>query len=134
MLPFSLSLKSGVPIHDQVVYAVRRAVVTGQLRPGEGFPSVRALSQELRVNPNTAHRIVATLVEDGLLEVRPGIGTVVCEGKKGAAAVKRELLDHNAEQLVVEGRRAGLSVEDLIGAIRRHWSRTVARENEEVRR
>ena len=51
MLPFSFSLKSGVPIYDQVVYAVRRAVVTGQLRTGDEFPSVRALSQELRLSP-----------------------------------------------------------------------------------
>ena len=52
--------------------AVERALVSGQLRAGDPFPSVRALSQELRINPNTAHRIVGTLVRDGLLEVRYG--------------------------------------------------------------
>ena len=77
MLPFSISLKPGVPLYQQVIYAVTRAVVTGQLRAGDPFPSVRALSQELKINPNTAHKIVASLVEDGLLEVRAGIGTVV---------------------------------------------------------
>lgn len=131
MLPFSLSLKPGVPIHEQVVYAVRRAVVTGQLRTGDDFPSVRALSQELRVNPNTSHKIIATLVDDGLLEVRPGIGTFVSEGKKGAAAVRRGLLEHDTERLVVEARRAGVSLEDVLAAVRRHWSRTV---DQEVRR
>jgi len=134
MLPFSLTLRTGLPIHEQVVYAVRRAVVTGQLRPGDEFPSVRALSQELRVNPNTSHKIVTTLVDDGLLEVRPGIGTIVGEGKKGAATVRRELLEHDAERLVVEARRAGLSLDDLNAALRRHWSRTIDRENQEVRR
>jgi GntR family transcriptional regulator len=138
MFPFSLSLRSGDPIYEQVISAVRRAVVTGQRRAGDGFPSVRGLSQELRVNPNTAHRIVATLVDDGLLEVRPGIGTVVGEGKRPAAAVRRELLEHDAERLVVEARRGGLSLEDVVAAIRRHWSRTVHRkekdEDEEVRR
>ena len=134
MLSFSFSLKSGVPIYDQVVYAVRRAVVTGQLRTGDEFPSVRALSQELRINPNTAHRIIATLVGDGLLEVRPGIGTVVGEGKKGAAAMRRELLEHDAEWLVVEARRSGLALDDLLAAIRKHWSRTVDRIEQEVRR
>jgi GntR family transcriptional regulator len=133
MLPFSFSLKSGVPIYDQVVYAVRRAVVTGQLRTGDEFPSVRALSHELRINPNTAHKIVATLVGDGLLEVRPGIGTVVGEGKKGAAAMRRELLEHDAEWLVVEARRSGLALDDVLGAIRKHWSRTVDRIEQEVR-
>ena len=62
MLPFSLALRPGDPVVDQVVYAVTRAVVSGQLRPGDRFPSVRTLSQELKVNPNTAQRIVALLV------------------------------------------------------------------------
>src|SRR5512141_1369665 len=114
MLPFTLSLKSGVPIHDQVVYAVRRAVVTGQLRPGDEFPSVRALSQELRVNPNTSHKVVSTLVEDGLLEVRPGIGTVVSEGRRAAAAARRAVLEQEAERLVVEARRAGLTEDEVL--------------------
>ena len=61
MLPFSLVLQAGTPIHEQVAYAVRRAVVTGQLRPGDPFPSVRALSLELKINPNTAHKIVSAL-------------------------------------------------------------------------
>src|SRR3990170_2874492 len=134
MLPFSITLRAGVPIHEQVVYAVRRATVSGQLRTGDPFPSVRALSQELRINPNTAHKIVATLVEDGLLEVRPGIGTVVGEGKRAAVSERRELLEHEAERLVVEAKRGGLGLQELLAAIRKHWSRTADREDEEVRR
>ena len=134
MLPFSISFRAGVPIYEQVVYAVRRAVVTGQLRPGDSFPSVRALSQELRINPNTAHKIVAALVEDGLLDVRPGIGTVVGEGRRTVAGERRELLEHEAERLVVEAKRGGVTLQDLLAAIRKHWSRTVDREDEEVRK
>ena len=127
MLPFSLSLRSGVPVYEQVVYAVRRAVVTGQLRPGDAFPSVRGLSQALKINPNTAHKIVAALIEDGLLTVRPGIGTMVTEAREAGAAGRRALLDHEAERLVVESRRAGLSLQDVLAAIRRHWARTIRR-------
>jgi GntR family transcriptional regulator len=128
MLPFSIALESGLPIYEQVVYAVTRAVVTGQLRAGDPFPSVRVLSQELKINPNTAHRIVAALVEDGLLEVRPGIGTVVSEeGRQSSGAARRLLLDRDVERLVVESRRAGLSLQDVVAAIRRHWGRTIDR-------
>lgn len=134
MLPFTVSLRPGVAIHEQVVYAVTRAVVTGQLRPGDTFPSVRALSQELKINPNTAHRIVAALVEQGLLEVRPGIGTVVSDpgepiGRRARASggERRDLLEREAERLVVRSRRLGLSLQDVVEAIRRHWGRTVRR-------
>jgi GntR family transcriptional regulator len=127
VLPFTISLRPGVPIYEQVVYAVTRAVVNGQLRSGDTFPSVRALSQDLKINPNTAHRIVAALVEQGLLEVRPGIGTVVVEAGGSGAAGRRAVLDHESERLVVESRRAGLSLQDVLAAIRRHWARTVRR-------
>jgi GntR family transcriptional regulator len=127
VLPFSIALRAGTPIYEQVIYAVTRAVITGQLRTGDGFPSVRALSQELKINPNTAHRIVAALIEDGWLVVRPGIGTVVGEGRQTRAAGRRAVLDEEAERLVVEARKAGLSLQDVISAVRRHWARTIDR-------
>ena len=124
MLPFAIVLRTGLPIHEQVIYAVTRAVVAGQLRPGDAFPSVRALSQELKINPNTAHRIVASLVDDGLLEVRPGIGTVVAAGRPVTAAARRHVLDEETERLVVAARRADVSLAEVVAAIRRHWTRT----------
>ena len=51
-LPFRCELKPGLPVHDQVVFAVQKAVISRQLRPGDAFPSVRALGQALRINPN----------------------------------------------------------------------------------
>jgi GntR family transcriptional regulator len=129
MLPFSLALRPGEPIVDQVVYAVTRAVVSGQLRAGDRFPSVRTLSQELKVNPNTAQRIVALLVEAGLLTVEPGVGTVVTgqdagRGPGGAAARRADratLDDRFAEPLVVEARRMGLGLADLVEIVRARW-------------
>lgn len=127
MLPFSVSLRSGEPLFDQVVYAVTRAVVTGQLRVDDPFPSVRTLSQELKINPNTAHKIVAALVDDGILQVRPGIGTVVAQGRPGGIAARRTLLEDDAERLVVEARKAGVTLQDVLAAVRRHWTRTIRR-------
>ena len=124
MLPFSISLRTGLPIHEQVIYAVTRAVVSGQLRAGDSFPSVRVISQELKINPNTAHRIVASLVEDGLLVVRPGIGTTVADVRALSAGTRRQVLEDDGERLVVAARRAGLSLQEVLTAVRRHWTRT----------
>jgi GntR family transcriptional regulator len=121
MLPFTVSLRAGQPIFDQVVYAVARAIATGQLQSGDAFPSVRTLSQELRINPNTAHKIVAALTEQGLLLVRPGIGTVVGGPKGGGLAARKSILEDQTERIVVDARHAGLSLDQLLHAIRRHW-------------
>jgi len=127
MLPFSVSLQSGEPLFDQVVYAVTRAVLTGQLRVDDPFPSVRTLSQELKINPNTAHKIVAALVDQGFLHVRPGIGTVVAQGRSGGTAARRALLEDDAERLVVEARKIGVGLQEVLAAVRRHWTRLVRR-------
>src|SRR5512142_1638002 len=82
MLPFRVELRAGESPYRQVVFAATRAVVAGELPAGSTFPSVRELSQALKINPNTAHKVVAELVRSGILEVRPGIGTVVCAGRR----------------------------------------------------
>jgi GntR family transcriptional regulator len=122
VLPFTVSLQSGESILDQVVYAVTRAVVTGQLRDGDAFPSVRTLSQALKINPNTAHRIVAALIADGLLAARPGIGTVVTAAPAGPAP-----LDADVERIVIDARRAGMTLAQVIALVRDLWTRTSRR-------
>lgn len=121
MLPFSVTLRPGRSLHDQVVFAVTKAVVTGQLQAGDRFPSVRNLSQELKINPNTAQKAISTLVERGLLEARPGIGTTVAVWRPAAGAGRRAILADHIERLVVDAKRLGLELSDVLGAVRREW-------------
>ncbi|HEU4691417.1 MAG TPA: GntR family transcriptional regulator [Vicinamibacterales bacterium] len=125
-LPFSIALRSGEPVAEQVIFAVTRSVVSGQLQAGDPFPSVRALSQELKINPNTAHRIVAALTEEGLLTVRPGIGTVVNE-EWHVPTDRREALADDVERLVVEAKRTGMTLQQTLALLREQWARTSRR-------
>jgi GntR family transcriptional regulator len=127
VLPFSIELKPGLPLAEQVVFAVKKAVVAGQLRPGNAFPSVRALSQELKINPNTAHKIVAALVAERVLLSTPAVGTVVAEPLGGSREEKAELLGDELERLVVEARKLGLPLEELQAAVARHWKKLKGR-------
>jgi GntR family transcriptional regulator len=123
MLPFQIQFKAGTPAYEQVVYAVKKAMICGALKAGDRFPSVRAISQELRINPNTAHKIVAALVSEGLLRVEPGIGTLVADAPPSTREQRRTLLDEEVEEVVVEARRLRLGLDDLIEATRAHWKR-----------
>ena len=123
MIPFRITFKPGLPICEQVVYAAKKAIVAGQLRPGDPFPSVRALSRELKINPNTAHKVVAELLEDGLLEVAPGIGTTIKASRPSAAGERKRLLKAEIEQLVVEAKRLGLDRDEVAAALDEHWKR-----------
>jgi GntR family transcriptional regulator len=123
MLPFAVTLVAGQSPYRQVVYAATKAVVSGELPPGTPFPSVRELSQALKINPNTAHKVVAELVRDGLLEVLPGVGTIVARGNKATAAQKKLLLSRDVEALLVEAKRLGLTQSDMVTAVCERWGR-----------
>jgi len=97
--------------------------VSGELAAGTAFPSVRDLSQALKINPNTAQKVIAELVRAGLLEVQPGIGTIVAAGRRSSAAERWALLSRDVEQLIVEARRLGLEADDVIEAIEEQWAR-----------
>ncbi|MDR2982639.1 MAG: GntR family transcriptional regulator, partial [Puniceicoccales bacterium] len=83
MLPFEVQLKPGLPISEQICFAVRRAVVSGRMKPGDKFPSVRQISQELSINPNTAHKVMSALIGEGLLVATPAVGAFVAEPASG---------------------------------------------------
>lgn len=123
MLPFSIELKPGLPIAEQVIHAIKKAVLTGQLTPGDRFVSVRQLSQALRINPNTAHKIVGALKAEGVLIATPAVGTTIAPPTAGSRADKAALLGPEFERLVVEARKLGLKHADVEKALREHWSR-----------
>ena len=120
VIPFRLQFQAGLSLYEQVVYAAKKAIVAGQMRAGEPFPSVRALSKALKINPNTAHKVIGTLTAEGLLEVKPGIGTVVAV-PASRAADRAHLLKHELEELVVEAKKIGLSLAEVTEAVTDHW-------------
>ena len=72
---------------------------------------------------NTAHKIVAQLVSDGLLETRPGIGNVVAARPDSTRKERTQLLGREVEQLVVEAKRLGITRDDILASIVQHWDR-----------
>ncbi|HYP09076.1 MAG TPA: GntR family transcriptional regulator [Bryobacteraceae bacterium] len=123
MIPFRVALRPGAPIYEQVVYAAKKAILSGEMAPGERFPSVRALSQSLKINPNTAHKVIGELVAERLLEVQPGLGTVVAIRSAFSAADRAHLLKTEVEHLVVEAKRLGITREALLDSVADHWRR-----------
>ena len=117
------SLQSGQSIFEQVVFAAVRAFVSGEYRAGQPFPSVRALAADLKINPNTAHKVVQHLIQERWLEVRPGIGTFVASPPEARAADKARLLNEEVEQLVVQAKRLGLTSRELLEAIAAGWNK-----------
>ena len=106
--------KSGVPIYVQILDQVRHAVEVGSLETGDKLPTVRALAKELTVAPNTIVKAYSELQRSGLIESRPGVGTVVAEGVGDVARESRlEALNERLAGLVRDAVGLGVTEDEL---------------------
>jgi GntR family transcriptional regulator len=121
MTRLCFSLRPGQPIFEQVVFAAVKAFVSGEYHPGQAFPSVRALAADLKIHPNTAHKVVQHLIQERWLDARPGIGTVVAERPEVRSGDRKRLLRDEVEQLVVEARRVGVELPELLENVEAQW-------------
>ena len=98
-----LDHKSRLPIYTQLYQEILRLSALGAMVPGEQLPSVRALAQELGVNPNTVQKAYQLLEHDGYICSVPGKGSFLCDMGNEAAKKKRE-----AEQALEHAVRSAL--------------------------
>lgn len=79
---FNINTGSTTPIYKQITDQVCLAVAGGRLAVGDQLPSVRALAEELVVNPNTVARAYADLTREGIIESRAGRGVFIAQKRK----------------------------------------------------
>ena len=122
MVTFRTKFVPGQSIFDQVVFAATKAILAGDLKAGEAFPSVRTLALDLRIHPNTAHKVVQHLIQERWLVAQPGVGTVVAQPPKARAGDRKRLLEDEVEKLVVEAMRVGAGLDEVQQAVEDTWT------------
>jgi GntR family transcriptional regulator len=121
MVPFKIRFSPGQSIFDQVCFAATRSILAGELKAGEAFPSVRTLALELKIHPNTAHKVVQHLIQERWLVAQPGVGTVVAQPPKARTGDRKRLLEDEVEKLVVEAMRVGAGLDEVQRAVEDTW-------------
>ena len=115
MFPVTIDPRDPRPLYLQIMDEVRRALVVGALRAEDPVPSVRDLASQLVVNPRTVLQAYRELEREGVLFVRRGQGTFVASS---AQADRRALARDVAKRALLDARRSGLGVRELVKAIR----------------
>ncbi|TWT71114.1 GntR family transcriptional regulator [Crateriforma conspicua] len=111
---FHIDPSNGVAIYDQVVRQVKFAVADGVLREGEMAPSVRELSRQLTINPNTVARAYNQLQTDGVLESIRGTGLAVKKRATDRCRKERDaIVSARIGQAIDEALRSGLAVDQV---------------------
>ena len=125
----SIDSRDRTPIYAQLERALRAAVATGRLQPGDQLPTVRQLAVDLSVNANTVARVYAELERAGVIETRRGVGSFVC-GSAARALPPREhdrRLRAFVTRLLADADAAGFTLGDVMQALEEHRSEEARR-------
>lgn len=114
---FRIDAMSRTPIYEQLVNQLEYYVLNGLLKEGEQVPSVRSLSVDLSINPNTIQKAYFELDKRGIIQSVPGRGCFVTESAKSilSARIREKLVDLKA--LVKELALADITKEEIIKCI-----------------
>lgn len=116
-----LVLVEGVPIYQQILRHVKLGIAGGTIPHGEILPSRRVVSALLGVNPNTVQKAYRLLEEEGLIQSRSGAKSCVAADEAARARVRGDLLREEAQSVVAAMKRMGLSRQEALDLIARHW-------------
>ncbi len=117
-MEFRIDTKSGVPFYRQIIEQVKFAIARGVLGPGDQLPTVRQLSVDLSINPNTVIRAYREMEIEGILETHQGSGTFVGENPPQVDQVeRRRMLDQIITELLARASSYGLSLEEVLAGL-----------------
>ena len=122
MVSLLIDKQSRIPLYEQVISQVERGILTGEFRADEQIPSVRQLSIELSVNPNTLQKAYTELERRGLCYTVPGNGRFVSkDAEQKLRSMRRDLIE-KVVQLARELKLSGIGEDEIIKAVKNAYS------------
>ena len=115
----SIDSRDATPIYAQLERALRAAIASGRLRPGDQLPTVRQLAVDLRVNANTVARVYSDLERAGVIETRRGVGSFVSATPAQAHPPREHerRLKTFVTRVLADIDRAGFTVQEVVAAL-----------------
>ncbi len=121
---FSINESNGVAIYEQIVRQVTFAIAEETFKVGQMLPSVRALSVQLAINPNTVARAYQELQVDGVLETLRGRGLVVCAGAiKRCKEIRRSVIAQSLKEALTQALHGGLEADEILEIVHKQLNK-----------
>jgi GntR family transcriptional regulator len=112
---FRLDATSGVPVYRQIIDQVTGGVASGVLAAAAQLPTVRQVSVDLAINPNTVMRAYRELEIRGIIETQQGTGTFISRQKpRRAGAERQRQLSQLAADCIARAGAAGFTTDELL--------------------
>jgi GntR family transcriptional regulator len=104
---------SGVPIYVQLKEQIRHAIETGSLAAGDQLPGIRGLAENLVINPNTVIKVYRELENEGVLEIRHGLGAFVATRRGRSKPEEMRDAQQRVREFVVMLKDQGLNAGEI---------------------
>lgn len=114
---FELDVKSRLPLYEQLVEKFKELIINEVLKPNEQLPSVRVISKDLTINPNTIQKAYKELEVQGYIYSIKGKGSFVTPLEKNLNGEKLKELKKNLVKLLSEAIYLGMTKEEIIKTI-----------------
>jgi GntR family transcriptional regulator len=114
---FEMDLRSKLPIYEQLVMNFKKLIISEVLKTDEQLPSVRVLSGQLTINPNTIQKAYRELEAQGYIYSIPGKGSFVAPVVPNENAEKLMKLKEELMKLLLESMYLGLENKDILQLI-----------------
>lgn len=111
------------PIYQQLAESIRQDILSGALPAGTAIPSVRQISVEYGLNPQTVLNATQLLIQEGLLEKRRGLGMFVQQNaqKQLNHSASERFKNETIQAVVQEAQLLSISQTDLIELIQKNY-------------
>lgn len=113
---FDLDVRSRIPIYEQLVEKLKELIIHEVFKVDEQLPSVRTLSKELTINPNTIQKAYRELELQGYIYSVPGKGNFVAPTLK-LTNEKVEKMKEALIKLISEALYLGMKKEDIVSLL-----------------
>lgn len=107
------------PIYLQIIELIKKNIALGLLTPGTKLPSVRELSKELGVNPNTLQRAYGELERLGITYTKRGMGSFISEGEDEVMNLKEDMGRQLVKKFIEDMKAIGIDKDEAIEIIKR---------------
>jgi GntR family transcriptional regulator len=109
-----ISNASSEPIYQQIVQQIKAQIISGDLKEGDGLPSIRKLAKELHISVITTKRTYEELEKEGFIDVVGGKGTFVAiQNKELLREKKMKSIEDMMAETITEAQKLGITFQEL---------------------
>jgi DNA-binding transcriptional regulator YhcF (GntR family) len=110
------------PIYLQIMDLIKKKMISKEILPGTKLPSVRNMSKQLEVNPNTVQRAYVEMEREMLVYTKRGQGTFVVDEPEVVLKLRQEMVLDRVAKFVREMEAFGFSHDELLKVIENYLS------------